>query len=132
MTYSQMKKGEKPWTFSYASTGCFGTCASFKMIIDQDGTLQFEGRKNCQFTGDTSLRVGPLRDSLILKLEQLNFHSLDYKYGVEPALDLPLHTYILMMDRKPPKEVNDMMDAPEPLVALRKWLALELQSKGLL
>ena len=65
-------------------TVCFGSCPIYKLTVDADGTVTFEGRRNVKVKGFVKDRL-PRDDlrNLILAFEAASFFTLNDSYQTE-------------------------------------------------
>ena len=68
---------------------CFGKCPVYKLTIDGNGDVFYEGEINVAVNGKRNTRINSEQiDALVTAIEKSNFFLLEDKYRV-PATDLP-------------------------------------------
>ena len=76
-------------TISLEYTSCFGFCPTYTVSIDEDGIVNYMGYENVQKIGaiQSSITKNDL-NSIIEKINQINFYEFDDEYGAE-ITDIP-------------------------------------------
>jgi len=111
-------------------TACFGSCSPYRVQIDGDGTVVFNGT-----AGERRSRIS--REALLDLLEvfrKANYFSLDRAYRLG-ATDLPTYTTSIVIDGHSmsvcdyaglqvgmPASVRDVEDAIDEAAGTRDWL----------
>jgi len=104
---------------SMTKGACYGHCPVYSIIINGNGKVEFEGRKNIKKVGKFEKELTEKEISKIFnEFECANFFDFHSEYTAD-ITDLPT-TYLTFEHRGFKKEVMDYYDAPEELKKLEK------------
>jgi hypothetical protein len=77
-------------TITLERTVCHGTCPSYKLTIDGDGTVTYEGQEFVQVKGKQIASIGfDQIQELVSVFEAANFFSLQGNYTTQDVTDSP-------------------------------------------
>lgn len=98
---------------------CYGYCPVYSIIINGDGRVEFDGKKNVKKEGKFEKQLTEKEISKIFnEFECANFFDFHSEYTAEIS-DLPT-TYLTFEHRGFKKQVMDYYNAPEELKKLEK------------
>jgi hypothetical protein len=76
-------------TITFEREMCDGTCPAYKLTIQGDGTLIYEGEAYVAVEGVRTSQIGPEKvEQLVAAFEEAGFFGLDNLYAV-PVTDMP-------------------------------------------
>lgn len=107
---------------TYSRTYCFGMCPVFKSSISQEGLVSYEGINFVDKMGKyEAMLTAAQKDSIIQRIHDVNYFSLDSIYDNEYVMDLPSVISSVNLERKSHK-ILDRYESPQELKILYKEL----------
>jgi hypothetical protein len=103
-------------------TECFGPCPIYRVTIEGDGTVTYEGIRNVRVTGQQTAHIPLSRvTSLLQTAARIGFFNLRNQYRSDHVSDLPT-TYVGITVDGRTKRIEDYSGAPESLKELEKQI----------
>lgn len=103
------------FAFSMERTSCRGTCPGFKLSVDNQGNVQYEGDRNVKNIGKfTKTLSSDQLKSLVAAINDGKYWDFADKYDDENIADPPSCTMICTMNGKK-KQIFDRFKAPQEL-----------------
>lgn len=113
----------------YSKTHCYGRCPVYKMTINNNGNVIFEGEANVDKIGKYSLQLSPAEmDTLILEFGKAHFFELEDRYYKDLS-DFPT-TFITFTQGEKTKKITDYYGAPKRLKVLEAKIEEIVEKDG--
>jgi len=130
---------EAPVAIEYRRGACFGTCPIFNIKVYQDGRAIYEGKNFVDMIGFYYTNFDKKDMENILSIaESIHFFEMKDVYDNEGVTDLPSTYFSLAKDGnvkqvknryQGPKELKQLYEAMDQLIAKYKWVAGENPNK---
>lgn len=115
--------------FAMYRTACYGTCPSYKVTIQKDGHLNYQGRSNVKNIGErTEILTKEQTENLFKSLEKYNWKDYENEYPTD-NVDFPGFG-IEYANGKTLKKIKGNSNAPQDLKDLTKIIDTFLNSIG--
>jgi len=130
---------EAPVAIEYRRGACFGTCPIFNLKVYQDGRATYEGKNFVDMIGFYYTNFDKKdMDNIMSIAESIRFFEMQDEYDNKGITDLPSTYFSLSKDGKVkqvknryqgPKELKQLYEAMDQLIAKYKWVAGENPNK---
>ena len=95
-------------------TACFGTCPVYKVAIQEDGTVRYEGWQHVRVSGGHTWKIDPAAvQALAREMEKAGFFEMKDEY-VALVTDMPT-TYVTLTSGSRSKRIKDYFAGPPAL-----------------
>lgn len=122
-------------TITLTRSPCFGFCPDYTVSINQDGLVQYDGRRFVNVEGPQTDQIEPEAvQALLARFDAINFNSLRNEYRAHVS-DLPTYTITLVRNGRTktvvdyggpgvgmPQAVRELQDEIDRVANSRQWV----------